>query len=265
MAASSAQGFQTEPPQVPSGLGGKKVAVRDTGVGDAVWNQLQQDRLIEERKAKEVLRLRVEEVRLQAWLKNYADAKRQHELAEVERKRQELEGKKKCEEVVKKKLTQMGRCPAHTQGGFSRVQGRAEDQHEIPKDTSGHDVPLAITGNDDAAQEPSATVPNSSSVKQHVRTAVVPGETLVPLQPAIEPDCWIASPGPDGHYKSGCGFFLRTSYTCDATPEQFKKAVAEHDPRAQGTLCEEVMEDAAEDGPRRHTFHGLHHDGDWRG
>ncbi|KAK0261276.1 hypothetical protein LTR35_017885 [Friedmanniomyces endolithicus] len=100
-----------DPAEDPSGLGGNKVAVRDAGVSDAVWDQLQQDKLKEEEEAREVIRLREEEVRLKAWLKNCADAKRQRELAEIERKRKALEQKKKREEMMKKKLMQMGRCP----------------------------------------------------------------------------------------------------------------------------------------------------------
>ena len=95
----------------PDGNGCCKLAVRDAGVSDAVWNQLQQDRLKEEEEAREVIRLREEEARLKEWLKKCADAKRQRELEAIERKRRELEEKRKREEMMKEKLMQMGRCP----------------------------------------------------------------------------------------------------------------------------------------------------------
>ncbi|KAK4552285.1 hypothetical protein LTR86_010455 [Recurvomyces mirabilis] len=95
----------------PDDQDGRRLAIRDAGVSDAVWAQLQEDRLREEEEQQEALRLQQEEARLKEWLRKCADAKRQQELAEIERKRKALEEKLKQEALMKKKLAQMGRCP----------------------------------------------------------------------------------------------------------------------------------------------------------
>jgi len=93
------------------GAGSHRLAVRDAGVSDEVWNQLQMDKKREEDKKREAIRLKEEEARLREWLKKCADAKRQRELDEIERKRKELEEKLKQEAMEREKLMQIGRCP----------------------------------------------------------------------------------------------------------------------------------------------------------
>ena len=95
----------------PDESGGCGLVIRDASVSDAVWNQLQKDRLKEEEEKRELARLEEEEARLRAWLKTCADAKRQHELEEIERRRRVLEEKRKHEAMMQKKLMQLGRCP----------------------------------------------------------------------------------------------------------------------------------------------------------
>ncbi|KAK5727064.1 hypothetical protein LTR15_002956 [Elasticomyces elasticus] len=106
---------------------GGRVAIRDAGVSDAVWNQLQEDRRKEEEEKREAVRLEQEEARLKKWLKDCADAKRQRELEEIVRKRKALEEKLKQEAQMKEKLMQMGRCPVGyqwiKQGGGWRCAG----------------------------------------------------------------------------------------------------------------------------------------------
>ena len=53
-------------------------------------------------------RLAVEAERLKKWLQDYADAERQRELAEIERKMLEIEEKKRKETEAQKKLQMMG-------------------------------------------------------------------------------------------------------------------------------------------------------------
>lgn len=88
------------------------IAVRDVGVTDEIWNQLQQDRLRAEEQERERQSLVEEAQRLKQWLRNCADAKRQLELAEIERKRLELEEKLRIETEARAKLAVMGLCPA---------------------------------------------------------------------------------------------------------------------------------------------------------
>ena len=95
----------------PDKSGSRVLVIRDASVSDAVWSQLQKDKLREEEEKRECVRLEQEEARLRTWLKTCADAKRQHELEEIERKRKALEEKRKREAMVQKKLMQLGRCP----------------------------------------------------------------------------------------------------------------------------------------------------------
>ncbi|KAK4548613.1 hypothetical protein LTR36_009523 [Oleoguttula mirabilis] len=95
----------------PNGPKQNKVAVRDVGVSGEVWDQLQKDKRKEEEEQREVLRLKEEEAKLREWLKKCADAKRQRELDEIERKKKALEEKQKREAMEKEKLMKMGRCP----------------------------------------------------------------------------------------------------------------------------------------------------------
>lgn len=105
-------------------------AVRDAGVSDEVWEQLQKDKLKAEEEEKERQRLKEEEEELKQWLAKCAAAERQHEedeaerqrlleierkkreLEEIERRRKELEYRKQQEAKAKAKLKRMGRCPA---------------------------------------------------------------------------------------------------------------------------------------------------------
>ncbi|KAK5125339.1 hypothetical protein LTR85_000448 [Meristemomyces frigidus] len=95
----------------PTGSDQTRVAVRDAGVSDEIWSQLQKDKIREEEEQREAQRLKEEEAKLRDWLKKCADAKRQRELDEIERKRKALEDKQKREAVEKEKLMKMGRCP----------------------------------------------------------------------------------------------------------------------------------------------------------
>lgn len=103
-------------------------AIRDVGVSDEVWQQLQRDKQKAEEEQRERQWLAEEEVRLQEWLKKCADAKLQHELAEIERKRQELEAKLRREAEEQAKLAKMGVCPMEYQwirqeGGYRCAGG----------------------------------------------------------------------------------------------------------------------------------------------
>ncbi|KAI6825134.1 P-loop containing nucleoside triphosphate hydrolase protein [Hortaea werneckii] len=86
-------------------------AVRDAGVSDAIWKQLQCDKMRAVEEARELERLADEERRLHEWLKKCADAEKARKLAEIERKKRELEERKKQEAAEQEKLMQMGLCP----------------------------------------------------------------------------------------------------------------------------------------------------------
>lgn len=88
-----------------------ETAIRDTGVSDAVWNQLQKDAQTAEEEKRECQRLAEEEEELRQWLKKCADAKRQRELEEIERKKRELEEKLRRQAEQQAKLAKMGKCP----------------------------------------------------------------------------------------------------------------------------------------------------------
>jgi DNA repair exonuclease SbcCD ATPase subunit len=87
------------------------VSTRDASVSDAIWNQLQKDAQKAEEEKRELRRLAEQEEELRQWLKKCADAKRERELAEIERKRQELEEKLRCQALEQEKLAKMGVCP----------------------------------------------------------------------------------------------------------------------------------------------------------
>jgi hypothetical protein len=87
-------------------------SIRDAGVSDAIWSQLQKDAQKAEEEKRECQRLAEEEEALRQWLKRCADAKRERELAEIERKRQELEEKLRRQALEQEKLAKMGVCPA---------------------------------------------------------------------------------------------------------------------------------------------------------
>jgi len=86
-------------------------SIRDASVSDSIWNQLQQDAQKAEEEKRECQRLVEEEEALRQWLKKCADAKRERELAEIERKRQELEEKLLRQAREQEKLARMGVCP----------------------------------------------------------------------------------------------------------------------------------------------------------
>jgi len=86
-------------------------AIRDAGVSDAVWAQLQADKRKADEEQREKERLEKEAEELRRFLKACADAKRQRELEEIERKTRELQEKLRREAQAKKKLAQLGRCP----------------------------------------------------------------------------------------------------------------------------------------------------------
>lgn len=100
---------------------------RDSGVTDAIWEQLQTDRMKAEQEEAEFQRLVEEERKLRAWLKACADGKRQRELEELERVRKEAEERKRKEALVQAKLLKMGCCPVGyhwiKQGGGYRCAG----------------------------------------------------------------------------------------------------------------------------------------------
>lgn len=87
------------------------VVQRDASVSDAVWNQLQLDRKMAEEAERELQRMLEEERKLKEWLKACADAKRQKELEELERKRKEAEEKRRQEAKAQQMLMRMGCCP----------------------------------------------------------------------------------------------------------------------------------------------------------
>jgi len=66
------------------------ISVRDASVSDEVWNQLQRDAEQAEEEKRESRRLAEKAEELRLWLKKCADAKRQLELEEIERKKREL-------------------------------------------------------------------------------------------------------------------------------------------------------------------------------
>jgi hypothetical protein len=103
-------------------------SIRDAGVSDAIWNQLQLDAQKVEEEKRELQRLADKEEELRQWLKKCADAKRQLELAEIERKRKELEEKLRREAEEQAKLAKMGVCPVGYQwirqtGGYRCAGG----------------------------------------------------------------------------------------------------------------------------------------------
>lgn len=87
------------------------IVIRDASVSDQVWDQLQKDAQKAQDEKRECQRLAEKEEELRQWLKKCADAKLQHELEEIERKRIELEEKLRLEEEQLAKLTVMGLCP----------------------------------------------------------------------------------------------------------------------------------------------------------
>lgn len=86
-------------------------ATRDTGVSDAIWQQLQEDIRKAEEKRQERQRLQNEGKALQQWLEKCADAQRQRDLKEIERKKRELEERLRREAEEKSRLEKSGRCP----------------------------------------------------------------------------------------------------------------------------------------------------------
>jgi hypothetical protein len=102
----SDDGESDEPNNVPS-----RVETRDAGVSDAIWEQLQKDKMKALQEARELERLAEEERKLKDWLAKCEDAKRKRELEEIERKRKALEEQKRQEAAAKAKLMQLGRCP----------------------------------------------------------------------------------------------------------------------------------------------------------
>lgn len=108
-------------------------ARRDAGVSDEVWRQLQEDMRKAEEEEKERKRLEEEAEKLKQWLKKCADAKREAELKEIERKKQELQEKLRREAEERAKLKGSGRCPMGYQwirqsGGYRCAGG----SHWIP-------------------------------------------------------------------------------------------------------------------------------------
>ncbi|OTB10549.1 hypothetical protein K445DRAFT_27497 [Daldinia sp. EC12] len=111
------------------GGGGGQASIRDAGVSDEVWEQLQRDRAAFEqrqrdaakakREAEELerqLRLQEEaaqrerdEAKRREELRKLEEARRRHELAEKERKEKEERVRK--EKMMQEKLKRMGRCP----------------------------------------------------------------------------------------------------------------------------------------------------------
>ncbi|KAM0712387.1 hypothetical protein Q7P37_011482 [Cladosporium fusiforme] len=113
---------QNNPPHAPS------TSIRDAGVSDEIWNQLQLDAHKAEEEQRECRRLAEEEEKLKQWLKKCADAKRQRELDEIERKKRELEEKLRRQAEEQAKLMKMGVCPAGFQwirqsGGYRCAGG----------------------------------------------------------------------------------------------------------------------------------------------
>ncbi|KAI1470408.1 P-loop containing nucleoside triphosphate hydrolase protein [Daldinia caldariorum] len=124
---------EEEPPKKDKdgsgGGGGGKASIRDAGVSDEVWEQLQRDkeafleRQREAAKAKQEaeelerqLKLQEEaaqrerdEAKRQEELRKLKEARRRHELAEQERKKKEERVRK--EKMMQEKLMRMGRCP----------------------------------------------------------------------------------------------------------------------------------------------------------
>lgn len=88
-----------------------ETAIRDTGVSDAVWAQLQKDAQAAEEEKRECQRLAEAEEELRQWLRKCADAKRQRELVEIERKKRELEEKLRRRAEQQAKLAKTGVCP----------------------------------------------------------------------------------------------------------------------------------------------------------
>jgi hypothetical protein len=106
---------------------------RDAGVSDEVWRQLQEDMHKAEEEEKERKRLEEEAEKLKEWLKKCADAKREAELREIERKKEELQEKLRREAEERAKLKRSGRCPMGYQwikqsGGYRCAGG----SHWVP-------------------------------------------------------------------------------------------------------------------------------------
>lgn len=115
---------------IPSTL---RLAKRDAGVSDEVWRQLEEDMRKAEEEEKERKRLEEEAEKLKQWLKKCADAKREAELKEIERKKKELQEKLRREAEERAKLKRSGRCPMGYQwirqsGGYRCAGG----SHWVP-------------------------------------------------------------------------------------------------------------------------------------
>lgn len=87
------------------------IVIKDAGVSDVTCNQLQEDARKADEEKRECRRLAEEEEKLRQWLKKCADASRERELDEIERKKRELEEKSKREAEAQAKLMKMGVCP----------------------------------------------------------------------------------------------------------------------------------------------------------
>ncbi|KAK4556648.1 hypothetical protein LTR86_006219 [Recurvomyces mirabilis] len=129
---------------------------------------------------------------------------------------------------------------------------------------SGCNVPLSITGNDDATQEEFAAgqaAHDPIAYSQDACTPIQPATIQAPPQPPQETttpvvqkpgSCWPPPVPIDGKYKSGCGFKLQTSETCDATPAQFEAAKAAKDPNLNGELCAALGKELGDDYYQHH-------------
>jgi hypothetical protein len=132
---------ETDPdPNIPgSPPGSNPTALRDAGVSDAVWNQLQRDRLKAEHEEREFRRLQEQARDLEEWLRLCADAKRQKELEELRRKRKEAEERRRKEQLAQEKLSSIGRCPVGyawiKQSGGYRCEGGSHwiDDREVER------------------------------------------------------------------------------------------------------------------------------------
>ncbi|KAI1758774.1 P-loop containing nucleoside triphosphate hydrolase protein [Hypoxylon sp. FL1150] len=139
-AAPAQEQEQTDPvtdkggPDDPSSKRG--TSIRDAGVSDAVWDQLQRDRAAAEQRERELIQARQEAAELERKVREQEEElKRQKDEAarrevlrkleaariereRAERARKELEERQRKEQEMKAKLMRMGRCPA----GFEWIQ-----------------------------------------------------------------------------------------------------------------------------------------------